>query len=256
MLSPFEVYIALVKGYCVILILILPRAFATGGYATTAMLMTASGVVSTVCAHLLVKSGLKARIHSYSELTGQALGPKMKLIIDICISMAQYSFTVSHIAFIIKSLRTTVNVQMGIETNIWPYFFFAIIVLTLIAWVEDIKKFSATFLIGNLLIFGTVTTVSIYCFWLLNEQDGPGPDIVPYNPMGFWATVGFAIYSYEGIGIVMPVLAKAREPEEFNKSLVAAIVTLCALYVFFGELTSLTYGSNLTEPFITEMLPP
>ena len=73
--------------------------------------------------------------------------------------------------------------------------------------------------------------------------------------MGFWATVGFAIYSYEGIGIVMPVLAKAREPEEFNKSLVAAIVTLCALYVFFGELTSLTYGSDLTEPFITEMLP-
>ena len=79
---------------------------------------------------------------------------------------------------------------------------------------------------------------------------------MPYNPMGFWATVGFAIYSYEGIGIVMPVLAKARKPEEFNKSLVAAIVTLCALYVFFGELTSLTYGSNLTEPFITEMLPP
>ena len=88
MLSPLEVYISLVKGYCVILILILPRAFATGGYATTAMLMTASGVVSAVCAHLLVKSGLKARIYSYSELTGHALGPFLKLVIDICISVA------------------------------------------------------------------------------------------------------------------------------------------------------------------------
>ena len=146
------------------------------------------------------------------------------------------------------------NVRFGLETGIWIYAFFAIIVLTLLAWVEDIKKFSMTFLFGNLLILSTVIAVSIYCCQQLYE-DGHGPDIVPYNPMGFWATVGFAIYSYEGIGIVMPILAKAREPEKFNKSLVAAIATLCLLYVGFGELTSWTYGSNLTEPFITEMLP-
>ena len=146
--------------------------------------------------------------------------------------------------------------QSGYETDIWPYFVGVVVVLTLIAWVEDIKKFSMTFLVGNLLILSTVITVSVYCFWLLNEQGGPGPGIVPYDPSGFWVTVGFAIYSYEGIGIVMPILAKAREPEEFNKSLIAAIATLCAIFIFFGELTALTYGSNLTEPFITEMLPP
>ena len=88
MLSPFEVYIALVKGYCVILILILPRAFVTGGYLTTALLMLASGVIGCVTANLLVKAGLKSRIHSYSELTGHVLGPTAKVIIDICISMA------------------------------------------------------------------------------------------------------------------------------------------------------------------------
>ena len=67
--------------------------------------------------------------------------------------------------------------------------------------------------------------------------------------------VGFAIYSYEGIGIVMPVLAKAREPELFNRCLIAAIATLCCIFIIFGELTSFTFGQNLTEPFITQMLP-
>ena len=86
-------------------------------------------------------------------------------------------------------------------------------------------------------------------------QNGPGPDIVAYNQSGFWSTVGFVIYSFEGIGIVMPVLAKAREPEEFTKCLVAAIATLTLLYIFFGEITSLAFGSTLTEPFITQMLP-
>ena len=72
-----------------------------------------------------------------------------------------------------------------------------------------------------------------------------------YNPAGFWATVGFAIYSYEGIGIVMPVLAKAREPENFTRILVYAIATLSILFVCFGEITVLAFGSNLNEPFVT-----
>ena len=53
----------------------------------------------------------------------------------------------------------------------------------------------------------------------------------------------------------MPVLAKAREPDDFISCLVAAIATLIFIYIFFGELTSMTFGSTLTEPFITEMLP-
>ena len=57
--------------------------------------------------------------------------------------------------------------------------------------------------------------------------------------------------SYEGIGIVMPVMSKAAKPEKFATCLWAAIVTLCGIYVFFGELTAFTFGANLTEPFIT-----
>ena len=87
-LTPFEVYIALVKGYCVILILILPRAFVTGGIVTTALLIAASGLISGLCASLLVQAGLQTRISSYPHLTAHVLGDKMKVIIDICISMA------------------------------------------------------------------------------------------------------------------------------------------------------------------------
>ena len=141
--------------------------------------------------------------------------------------------------------------QGGVETDTWPYMVFAIIILTFMAWIEDIKKFNITFLIGNLLIFTTIAFVSVYCIILLQDQGGPGPGIVAYNPSGFWATVGFAIYSYEGIGIVMPVLATAKEPEKFISCLVAAIATLCFLFIFFGELTSLAFGQDLTEPFIT-----
>lgn len=98
-----------------------------------------------------------------------------------------------------------------------------------------------TFLIGNLLIVATVITVCFYCLWLVGIQ-GPGPGLVAFDKTGVWATIGFAIYSYEGIGIVMPVMAKAAKPEVFSKCLAAAIVTLCVIYIAFGELTAFTFG--------------
>ena len=87
-LSPFECYIALVKGYCVILVLVLPRSFATGGYACTAALVLVSGLISTFCASLLVQAGLQANIHSYSLLTQKVLGSKWKVAVDLIIALA------------------------------------------------------------------------------------------------------------------------------------------------------------------------
>ena len=124
-------------------------------------------------------------------------------------------------------------------------------VLTPIAWVEDIKKLSFTFLVGNLLILTTIVTVSAYCIWLMTEQGGFGPKVPAFDETSFWITVGFAIYSYEGIGIVMPVLAKAEKPEKFISALIYAIATLSLLFITFGEITVMAFGSNLDEPFVT-----
>ena len=147
---------------------------------------------------------------------------------------------------------------MRIETATWPYFVAALGFLTPIAWVEDIKKFSFTFLLGNLLILTTIVSVSSYCIWLMslaaddNNQEHHAPEPVPaFIPSGFWATVGFAIYSYEGIGIVMPILAKSERPDKFIKCLMCALATLSLIFVAFGEITVFAFGTDLNEPFIT-----
>ena len=54
----------------------------------------------------------------------------------------------------------------------------------------------------------------------------------------------------------MPILSKAKEPDQFINCLIADIGTLCIIFIFFGEITSLTWGSTLTEPYVTQMLPP
>ena len=53
----------------------------------------------------------------------------------------------------------------------------------------------------------------------------------------------------------MPIMQASAEPDKFMKCLVAAIATLSVIYLMFGLLTYITFGSDLDEPFITEMLP-
>jgi len=66
--------------------------------------------------------------------------------------------------------------------------------------------------------------------------------------------VGFVIYAYEGIGVVLPIMSQAEEPESFQRILVSAILSLTVIYMTFGNLCYLAYGDQ-TSIIITEMLP-
>jgi solute carrier family 36 (proton-coupled amino acid transporter) len=130
-----------------------------------------------------------------------------------------------------------------------------ICILTPIAWVRDIAKFSFTFMIGNFMILFTAVVVSSYCFAQIKEQGGVGPGVQIFNQAGYLTTVGFAIYTYEGIGVIMPIMQTCATPEKFSKIMFFAIITLSIIYFAFGNLGYLTYGSSLNQPLITEMLP-
>jgi solute carrier family 36 (proton-coupled amino acid transporter) len=68
-------------------------------------------------------------------------------------------------------------------------------------------------------------------------------------------TIGFCIYAFEGIGIVMPIMQSCAEPKKIITILEAAIATLTGVFLVFGTLCYVAYGSDL-QPIVTENLPP
>jgi solute carrier family 36 (proton-coupled amino acid transporter) len=57
--------------------------------------------------------------------------------------------------------------------------------------------------------------------------------------------IGFAIYSYEGIGVILPVMEITEKPELYPKILLSVLLTVMIVYVSFGELCYFVYGSTL-----------
>ena len=80
-------------------------------------------------------------------------------------------------------------------------------ILIPIACVRNISKFSFTFLIGNTLILTTVIIVSTVLTMKFAESGYKlGPNVEAINYDSYMIMVGFSVYAFEGIGVVMPIM--------------------------------------------------
>lgn len=134
----------------------------------------------------------------------------------------QYSFTIASIVFQSTSIKDQLNIFMYGSTHpdltpeqkeaqtldwqeIWTLGWFVIVVLSLLALVRNIATFRVTFVFANFLL---LSSIIIVCCYSINKMmtDGVGPNIVPINFNGLWSMIGFSIYMFEGIGILMPCM--------------------------------------------------
>ena len=252
-LTNFETYIALIKGYCVLSVLLVPKAFSNGGWGISAIFMVMSGGLSCLACLKLVDVGLQLNLYSYPLAVEKALGRKARVFIDVAISLTQFCFVISHVTFLISASKNSVDSLSGWDTSVALYGGIVLMVYTLLSWVRNLAAFSFTFLIGTVLII-------ISCIFVMGKAgvmffDGSAvPGEVPFiNSSGVMNTLGFTIYAFEGIGIVMPVLATCENPQDFKSMVTYAYITLVVVFIVFAEVCVFAWGTTL-QPYVTENL--
>jgi solute carrier family 36 (proton-coupled amino acid transporter) len=254
-LTSWETYITLLKGYIACGILYGPKAFQNGGWLFSSIIMIFSGVFSAMCSIMLVNVGLKkGNIFSYGVLVERVFGKKARNILDAMIAMTQYSFTVVSGFFICDALKAIFDQVFSIESPIWLYGILICSLITPLTWVRKIKKFSFTFMIGIIMVLTTLTITVGFASKQISTE-GVAPGVQAYNKEGASAIIGYSIFAFEGIGIVMPVMQSTAKPEKFGTILLSVIFTVCVLITSFSVVCSISYGENFTQQIVTEMLP-
>jgi proton-coupled amino acid transporter len=71
--------------------------------------------------------------------------------------------------------------------------------------VRRIEKFSITHIFADALILITTIVILVYASKHLSEN-GWGNGVLALNPATWLDMIGSAVYSYEGIGVVLPLL--------------------------------------------------
>ena len=207
------------------------------------------------------------KCYSYSLIVEKAFGRAGRVSLDFMIFSTQYTFTIASIVFQANSIRDLVVDAFGEPLtkigrqelftkavfpdmySIWTYTSVVIVILTLLAWVRNIAVFRFTFIFANFLLLSSIIIVIGYSIDRLKDLGLPN-DIVAVNTSGMWTNVGFAIYTFEGIGILMPCMQACEVPDEFDNILIKAVITVTSLFLVYGTMSYVAYG-NMEEQMVT-----
>lgn len=241
--------INILKAYVGSGVLGLPFASSQGGLMAGVIGMITVSILSTVCVFLLLdcKKKLGSRAKSFGDVGFGACGRVGHITVEACVVMSQMGFCVAYIIFITENLWRYVKFMFATpESMVW----ILIPALVLLCWIRSMQVLAPFSLMSVLLIFGGLLAVALHSWPLL----GHGSNVQMFIPSSLPIFVGMAIYSFEGIGLALPIENSMERPDRFPFVWILAMVIVTSTYVVFGAFGYSCYGDEVPS-IITMVLP-
>ncbi|KAF8150727.1 vacuolar amino acid transporter 4 [Crassisporium funariophilum] len=239
-----QAVLMLLKSFVGTGVLFLGKAFFNGGLLFSSLTFIFIACISLYSFLLLVKTKF-AVSGSFGDIGGTLYGPWMRYLILGSIVVSQLGFVAAYTIFVAENLQAFV---MGVSNclTLIPVQYFIVMQLAVflpLVLVRDLTKLSSTALIADAFIL----TGLIYIFgseFSIIAQRGIA-DVKLFNPKDFPLFIGTAVFSFEGIGLVIPITDAMREPHKFPAALTGVMAFLLFLFGGAGVLAYLTFGSEI-----------
>lgn len=127
-----------------------------------------------------------------------------------------------------------------------------------LVFVRKIEVFAATHVFADFMILITIVVISVYAGLEIKDNGGVSTAGVQFiNPTLWPDAIGFSVYAFEGIGVILPIMEITERKDIYFKVLTITVCIIAFVYIFFAEYWLFAFGpNNLTKPLITENLPP
>ncbi|XP_078163052.1 amino acid transporter AVT3C-like [Carex rostrata] len=232
----------------------LPYTFMRTGWAAGVITLLAVSALTFHCMMLLVKTRrrLDAKISSFGDLGAAVCGAGGRLSVDLMIVLSQAGFCVGYLIFISNSLAHLYPLETPISSVLFAPK--AIYIWALLPFQLGLNSIKTLTLLAPLSIFADVVDlgamgvvlgqdVSIFLSNQLPVRAFSNPSMLLYG-------IGVAVYAFEGIGMVLPLEAEAKDKSKFGGTLGLSMFFIAIMYGSFGVLGYLAFGDD-TRDIIT-----
>ncbi|KAH6842222.1 transmembrane amino acid transporter protein-domain-containing protein [Chaetomium sp. MPI-CAGE-AT-0009] len=239
-----KTFFTLLKAFVGTGIMFLPKAFRNGGilFSTVAMLLVSA--VTMVAFHLL----LQCKLHyggGYGDIGHAIAGPRMRTLILFSIALSQLGFVCAGIVFVAENLMTFFDAVTNGQN---PFTSAGLITLQLVilvplAWIRNISKLGPVALLADACILVGVS----YIYWYTSSSlasTGLDPTVVLFNPSHYTLTIGAAIFTFEGIGLILPIQSSMAKPHHFEPLLGLVMLLITVVFTSVGALCYATFGEK------------
>lgn len=244
--STLKTFFTLLKAFIGTGIMFLPKAFSNGGILFSSMTLVIVSLVNCICFRLLLDCRERYG-GGYGELGAAIVGPRFRSLILASIAISQLGFVCAGLIFTAENLwafldavtRGRQNIPLGITSLI------ALQLLPLIplALIRHISKLGPVALVADVFILVGLVYIWYYDIASLASR-GLEPSVKLFQHSTWTLTIGSAIFTFEGIGLILPIQSSMKKPQHFGKLLYFVMFLITIIFTSVGALCYATFGEK------------
>ncbi|EXF73675.1 transmembrane amino acid transporter [Colletotrichum fioriniae PJ7] len=251
--SPMSAALLLLKSFVGTGVLFLPRAYLNGGMVFSNAVLLGVAALSYYCFVLLVTTRLKVD-GSFGDLGGILYGKWMRATILSSIVISQIGFVAAYMVFTSENLQAVILAVSDCKSNIAVKWLILLQVLVFLPFslLRDIEKLSFTALIADAFILLGLAYLLYYD--ILTLATNGIADIIQFNRNDWTLFIGTAIFTFEGIGLIIPIQESMKNPSKFPRVMLAVMIIISVIFIGMGAISYAAYGSK-TETVVLLNMP-
>lgn len=245
-------FFTLLKAFIGTGIMFLPKAFNNGGLLFSSIVLISVAAISCICFRLLLKCRAQYG-GGYGDL-GEAIGGKfLRGLILSSITISQFGFVCASLIFVAENLSSFLAaVTTGPSAPLSANALIALQLLLLIplSLIRNISKLGPAALLADVCIAVGLVYIWYYDIWSLSTYGMP-ESVQLFNPSYWTLTIGSAIFTFEGIGLLLPIQSSMKEPEKFGSLLYVIMAIITVVFASVGALSYATFGAETRTEVIS-----
>lgn len=239
-----QTFFTLLKAFIGTGIMFLPKAFSNGGILFSSLCLVFIAAISMWAFHLLLKCRTAVG-GGYGEI-GQAIsGDKMRSVILASITLSQLGFVCTGLVFVADNWFSFLTAVTNGANPLGTKSLIALQALLLVplSFIRNISKLGFAATLADIFILIGLCYIWQFDFGYL-AKNGIQPSVRLFNPSAYTLTIGASIFTFEGIGLIIPIHASMRSPEKFEKLLGVVMLIITCIFTSVGALCYATFGSD------------
>ncbi|XP_075474200.1 amino acid transporter AVT3B-like [Primulina tabacum] len=239
----------------------LPYTFMRTGWLTSLLMILVVAALTYHGMMLLIRTRHKLgdssyAIASFGDLGFAVSGSIGRCAVDFMIVLSQAGFCVGYLIFISDTLVNLFNSSSSllVGPKIWGVSTKSLYIWTCFPFQLGLNSIASLTLLAPLSIFADIVDLAamgiviVEDFLIFMKQM---PVVEAFGTLStFFYGLGVAVYSFEGIGMALPLESEMKDKSKFGKILGLAMLFIAAMYGAFGAMGYFAFGEN-TKDIIT-----
>ena len=240
--SPTGAALLLLKSFVGTGVLFLPRAYLNGGMLFSNLVLLGVAALSYYCFILLVNTRLKVPA-SFGDMGGLIYGEWMRRLILTSVALSQIGFVSAYIVFTSESMQAFILAVSNCKSwiDIKYMVLMQLIIFLPLSLIRDITKLGGTAIAADAFILLGLLYIGYYDIRTLHTNGLS--DIAMFNPQDWTLFIGTAIFTFEGVGLIIPIQESMKQPTKFPSVLAGVMVFITLLFTVMGAISYAAFGS-------------